>query len=95
VDGVAIARGAREGRDVAVGGDGLGEDSSDGLQQVHRFDFAWGYLRGVLFDYAAGFFEGQDLGLGWGCGHGEMIVEGSGYAGARELRGLLEAPFNE
>ncbi len=34
---VAIAGGAWEGRDVAIGGDGLGEDSAGGLQEGHGF----------------------------------------------------------
>jgi hypothetical protein len=35
--GVAIARGAWEGRDVAIGDDGIGEHSCGGVEKSHRF----------------------------------------------------------
>ncbi len=58
VQRVAIARGSREGRDVAVGGDGLGEDSAGGLEQGYCLVGRWSRLGGMVFDYAAGVFEG-------------------------------------
>jgi hypothetical protein len=57
-NGIAIARGSWEGRDVAIGWDGLGEDAAGGVEQGYCFVAPWSRLRGVVFDYAAGFFEG-------------------------------------
>jgi hypothetical protein len=56
--GITIARGSGEGRDVAIGGNGLGEDSAGGVEKVYRFGGAWSYLRSVVFDGTAGGFKG-------------------------------------
>jgi hypothetical protein len=73
---VAITRGSGKGRDVAIGGDGLGENSSGGVEKVLCFFRARMHLRSVLLDKAACILKAQEEGLGWWCGHGEMIVEG-------------------
>ena len=57
--GVAIARGSREGRDIAVGGDGLGENSARGLQQAYAFGGWRNDFRGLLFDNTARIFKTQ------------------------------------
>lgn len=57
-DCVAIAGGAGEGRDVAVGCDGLGQDAASGVEQVYGFVCAGSQVRGVVLDGAAGVFEG-------------------------------------
>ena len=76
-DRIAVAGGSRKGRDVAVGGDGFGEDSARGVEQAYGFVAARRDARCVVFDSAAGVFKGRYEGLGWRGGHGEMIVEGS------------------
>ena len=73
-DGITIARGSGEGRDVAVGGDGFGEDAAGGVEQGYGFVRGWGYARGVVFDDAAGGFEAKYEGGGgrpWGDDNGK------------------------
>jgi hypothetical protein len=72
---LAIARGSWEGRDVAVGGDGPGEDTSGGVKQVYGFVGAWSRLRSMFLDYAAGVFKAQYEGLDWRRCHVEIIAE--------------------
>jgi hypothetical protein len=56
--GVAVTRGSREWREIAVGSEGFGEDSSGGVQEVYGFYFGGRGLSSVVFDNAAGVFEG-------------------------------------
>jgi hypothetical protein len=57
VDRIAVARGAGKGGHVAIGGDGLGKNSTSGVEQACCFVSAWSDRRRVVFDYAACVFE--------------------------------------
>jgi hypothetical protein len=56
--GIAIARGSRKGRNVAIGDDGLSKDSAGGVEQGYVFVCAWGQPRTVVLDNAACVFKG-------------------------------------
>jgi hypothetical protein len=60
---IAIARGARKRRDVAIGYDSLGEDAAGGPEQTNRFFPARLHFGRSLFDNAAGVFESQNKGM--------------------------------
>ena len=87
VNRIAVARGAGEGRNVAVGCDGLGQDAASGVEQVYGFVCAGSQVRDVVLDGEAGVFEAQNKRFcGRRCSHGEMIAEGgSGYLDGMEI----------
>jgi hypothetical protein len=88
--GVTVACGSGEGRDVAIGGDRLGEDTAGGVEQVCEFLLSWSYLKSAVFDDVACVFKGQDEGR---CSHAEMIDPEAKASLILGLNAALKAPL--